>query len=340
MGREDYFYFPNPVDLPVGTALLDANITSHLDSIAEKGTAFDNPLVRKKLNGFIDVVGPQTRVLPGVSAAEAVIRRGGNKETHNYFRRVRNVLALVEDDFAGLRTWIEGDEIDIEHRNASGPSEEVFLSNAQVFLESQIRPSYVIMLKIYQLSQMDQSPQSKFRQLSSFAGELYARSSAEIKLGALLLAGNGDGADLASSIMKIKDKTDPVAIFNSLWNASFDLTYSRLAQMTDLPGWRDNFQKPVVFVTDDTRLGKFLEIVSPGGAYGMPRGGSVTASTVDFNGYMSDDAVRMIDRIVREDNSAIWSEQTAVEDVARIRTYRSKVYIKELEEWVTHFLCG
>lgn len=274
--------------------------------------------------------------MPGLGAGEGIMRRAGLGDLANYWRRNANAEQMFADRHARVRAWLSGDAVPASDSPEGDllPS-EVDESRFEVVRDNFIVPSYAMMLKAYQLYLQGGSPESAFRSLAAFARELFGRGAREVLLGALLLAGNPTGREMALNIMKLHQEKDPAATFDALWNTSFDLTYSRVATMPSLPEHAGLFALPCIFVTDDKHLGKFLGLVHPVGAMGLARGGGVTADQAHLSAVLQEDMVPKVAKIVAEGNAQLRQDQTSVEEVSRIRRYRSRKYIEQLEAWFT-----
>lgn len=330
-----YKYFPEGYSGRIKTLLLDANITGHLDSIARRGSSYKDAVVRNRMADMVRRLDDDVMVMPGLGAAESVMRRGKDlREPSNYHRRSENALRLLKDDPIALPAWLNDDAhpglstLDKdEHENAISDAEFLILR------DNLIIPSYAVVLKAYQLYLEHQSPVNSFRMLEAFAEELFLRGSRELMLGALLLTGNAAGREISLNIMKLREEKDSESTLNALWNTSFDLTYSRVATMPSLPELRNVIAQPAVFVTDDKHLGKLLKMIHPLGAISMPGGGGITADSVSMKAFLQEDFFDEVVQIVEHSGEKAQRDRTDVQLLQRIRRYKSLKYVEQLEDW-------
>lgn len=328
-----YKYFPSTHDGPIKTLLLDANVTGHLDSIAQRGPGLVDPVVRRRMADLVDRLDKNVVVMPGLGAGESVMRRKGMKEFANYSRRSVNAFAMLADDSKKIRAWLNGDttgphcDAESERRGAR------FAKDFEIMRENMVVPSYAMVLKSYELYLRGGSPEPSFRELAAFAEELYGRGSREVMLGALLLAGNARGREMALNIMKLRQSKEAVATLDALWNTSFDLTYSRVAVMPSLPGFAGAFELPCVLVTDDKALGRFLDIIRPSGAVALSRGGGATADFADLRGLLQEGAYEMVGEVIDRGNRRMYRDETNLGLMTKIRRFKAQKYAQHLEGW-------
>lgn len=328
-----YKYFPSTYDGPIKTLLLDANVTGHLDSIAKRGVGFVDPVVRRRMADLIDRLDRNVAVMPGLGAGESVIRRKGMKEYANYSRRSVNAFAMLADDSKKIRVWLNGDTFEPHCDTESERQGARFAEDFEIVRKNMVVPSYAMVLKSYELYLRGGSPESSFRELAAFAEELYGRGSREVMLGALLLAGNARGREIALNIMKLRQPKGAVATLDALWNTCFDLTYSRVAVMPSLPDYAGVFELPCVLVTDDKALARFLDIIRPLGAVNLSRGGGTTADFADLRGLLQDGAYEMVGEVVGRGNRRMYRDETDLGLMTRIRRFKAQKYAEHLEDW-------
>lgn len=343
-GASKYLYFPAQYDGRIKTLLLDANVTGHLDTIARKGSHND-VVVRNRMADMVGRLDDDVKVMPGLGAAESVIRRGTElKDPANYHRRSGNATRLLVDGRAALRAWLNGDDAQLDPRPVEGddyPS-GILDGDFRIVRDDFIIPSYAMVLKTYQLylelrtRRTPWTPASSFRELEEFAGEIFGRGSRELMLGALLLAGNPTGRAMALNIMKLHAEKGLEDTLKALWNTSFDLTYSRVATMPSLPELRNVVAQPAVFVTDDKHLGKLLEIIEPVGAIAHKRGGGMTADLVTIEPFVCEDLIDDVTDIVSRSGEKARRDSTHIQLIQRIRRYKSRKYVEHLEDWFAH----
>lgn len=330
-----YQFFPTQYEGPIRTLLLDANVTAHLDTIARKGTEYADVVVSRRMADLVSRLDTDARVMAGLGAGEGVMRRAGLQDVANYQRRSENAQEMLAGDRSRIRAWLDG-----EAPPASRGGEEeaapgdIGAAEFEIVRDNFLVPSYAMMLKVYQLHLQQRSPESGFRALAGFAEELFARGSRELMLGALLLAGNHSGREMALNIMKLHERKGLTPTLDALWNTSFDLTHSRVATMPSLPEFRGAFEVPCVFVTDDRHLGKFLRIIQPVGAMSLERGGGMTGDHAYLEELLQDGMWTRVAEIVEAGNNRAVNDPTDVEDIARIRRYRARTYADQLEAWL------
>lgn len=329
-----YQYFPASHEEKIKTLLLDANITSHLDTIVKRGKNFTNPVVQRRMRHLVERLDGGVLVLAGLGASESVMRHGGMQSIVNYERRISNARALLDNGPAGVRAWLDDETRKIEAAEPERAKAEVDAYDFEIVRENLIIPSYAIILMSYRLYLENDSPEASFRILSTFAEELFGRGSREVMLGALLLVGNPQGRSMALNIMKLQKEKDFETTRNLLWNTSFDLTYSRVAVMSSLPELEGRFIQPCVFVTDDKHLGAFLRLIDPRGAIVHPSGGGVTGDHAEMSHLIREDVYRSFARIVSEQNSRTMEERLSRQEISRVRRYKAKKYIADLEDWL------
>lgn len=331
----NYLYFPAQYDGRIKTLLLDANVTGHLDVIARRGSSYQDNSVRQRMTDMIGRLDDDVMVMPGLGAAESVIRRGTElQDAANYRRRAANALRLLVDERPALRAWLNG----VDAQPAQGAADDesgngILDADFRTVRDNMIVPSYAMVLRAYQLYLEQRTPVGSFRMLEDFADELFGRGSRELMLGALLLTGNAKGRELALNIMKLHEEKGLENTLNALWNTSFDLTYSRVATMPSLPGLRNVIAQPAVFVTDDRHLGKLLSMIQPVGAIAMPRGGGMTADFVSMESLIRKDLLDDVMDIVRRSVEKARRDSTDIYLLQRIRRYKSRKYVEHLEDW-------
>ncbi|MEV8143788.1 hypothetical protein [Specibacter sp. NPDC078709] len=333
----EYLYFPTQYVGPIKTLLLDANVTGHLDSIAQRGSSYPHSTVRARMADLVRRLDEDVLVMPGLGAAESVIRREAEmSKVSNYHRRSENAMRLLVDDRASLRAWLKGEDVlpTVYAPDTVEGSSGVLDKDLRIVRENLIIPSYATLLKSYQLYLEQGDPVDAFKELELFAEELFSRGSRELMLGALLLTGNSTGRQLALSIMKLHNEQDLKTTLDKLWNTSFDLTYSRVARMPSLPELRTRFVQPAVFVTDDRNLGKLLAMIQPAGAMSHSRGGGLTADFVTLGKLVREDLIVEVAKIVSNSGEKAQQDRTDFQLVPRIRRYRSMKYCDDLEKWL------
>ncbi|PTR42723.1 hypothetical protein C8K38_11020 [Rhodococcus sp. OK611] len=332
-----YSYFPSQREGLVKSILLDANVTGHLDTIARKGSLYTDSAIRQRIADLIERLDENVRIMPGLGAAESAMRRTEEvREVSNYHRRSLNALRLLGDDRSVLRAWLDGNEVSpVAAAQSDGEADvnEVISDDLRTVRQNFVVPSYALVLKAYQLYLQKRDSVGAFGELDSFAGELYGRGSREIVLGALLLAGNSRGRQMALSIMKLQDETGLEKTLDRLWNTSFDLTYSRMATQPWAPEFGQFVPQPVAFVTDDKRLGEFLEMIEPMGSVPHQRGGRVSASAFPIAELVRDDLTRRVAEIVARSGNELLRNKLDISDMQRIRRYKARKYSTDLEGW-------
>lgn len=331
-----YMYFPANYRGRIKALLLDANITGHLDLIAERGSSYRNSVVRDRMADLVSRLDDDVMVMAGLGAAESVIRRGKEpREVSNFHRRSANAVRLLSGDRAGLPAWLSGNNTAPAPSSFNGNeyADRILDADFVTVRDNFIVPSYAVVLKAYQLYVERQTPLDSLKILEAFAEELFGRGSRELMLGALLLAGNSTGRETALNIMKLREEKNFESTMNALWNTSFDLTYSRVATMPSLPEMLKVIPQPAVFVTDDKHLGKLLRIVQPMGAIAMLGGGHLTADYVSLKHLIRDDLFDDLAVILRCSAEKARRDRTDVRLVHRIRWYKSHRYVEQIEEW-------
>ncbi len=331
-----YLYFPSQYDGSIRSLLLDANVVGHLDTISRRGSSFDEKNVQNRVADLVARLSENVFVMPGLGAAESLMRRKpGIREASNYSRRSANAMRLLVDNRRSLQAWSQGSDVlpDPQHPNDGESGNGVPEADLRIVRENLILPSYAMVLKAYQLFLERRDPLVAFGSLALFAAELFGRGSREVTLGALLLAGNSPGREMALNIMKLRQEKCLDSTLDALWNTSFDLTYSRIATMPSLPELRGLIPQPAVFVTDDKHLGKFLALVQPVGAMSHNHGAGLTADLVTFENLVSENLADGVAQIVSRGNAEASSETTDLELIGRIRRYKSRQYIQQLESW-------
>ena len=331
-----YLYFPAQHDGPIKTLLLDANVTQHLDTIAQRGSSYQNDVVQNRMADMVGRLDDDVMVMPGLGAAESVIRRGVEpREASNYHRRGANAMRLLVDDRAALHAWLKGDDAQPDLSAVGGDQYGTQVSEAdfRIIRDDFIMPSYAALLKAYQLYLEKGSPVNSFKDLEAFAEELFLRGSRELLLGSLLLTGNSTGREMALNIMKLHEEKDLESTLKALWNTSFDLTYSRVATMPSLPELRNVIAQPAVFVTDDKHLGKLLTIIEPAAAIAHPRGGGMTADHVAVDPYIRKDLLDDVITIVTRSGHKALRDRTDIQLLQKIRRYKALKYVQQLEGW-------
>jgi hypothetical protein len=334
-----YLYFPAHYEGRIKTLLLDANVTGHLDTIARKGSHKD-VWVRTRMADMVGRLDDDVTVMPGLGAAESVIRRGTElKDPANYHRRSANATRLLVDGRTALRAWLNDDDAQLDLSSIDSDEYEsgILDGDFQIVRDDFIIPSYAMVLKAYQLYLEHQTPTvSSFSELEDFAGELFCRGSREVMLGALLLAGNPKGREMALNIMKLREEKGLEDTLKALWNTSFDLTYSRVVTMPSLPELRSVVAQPAVFVTDDKHLGNLLKMIEPVGAIAHKRGGGMTADFVTLDPFVCKDLLGDVADIVNRSGEKAQGDSTDIQLLQRIRRYKSRKYVEHLEDWFAH----
>lgn len=337
--RDKFYYFPESGSKKIRTLLLDANITAALDSIYQGGLGFREEAIRIRMGDLLRRLDEEVEVLPGLGAAESVMRKdNGFFLPHNYDRRCANATRLFEDERRGIRAWVEKDGGKFEKflQASAIPAPLDKSKEFGVVYENIIVPSYVLLLKVYQIYLQNADQEQTIRslhELEGFDAELHGRGSVELLLGALLLAGNTRGRELVLNLFKLKQPKSYVETLNCIWNACFDLTYSRQAQNQTAPENKLLVGEPVAFVSDDRHLGNFLEIISPLGYVQSPAGGGFTGGSANIHKMISPHLANEVAQVINRSSADGLADKTPAKLLSGIRKYRSKVYRGQLEEW-------
>lgn len=340
--RSQFIYYPSPDSKRIKTLLLDANITSILDRMAKLGSKFQDETIRQRIKDLVGRLDKNVVILPGLGAVESVMRRTGKiTEKHNYFERGANAMWLLNNNQQALKAGFEGidSQLNPESKNFQKTTDD-FERLFSVVYDNEMLPSYAVVLKAYKLyleeKSMGRDAVSALSELELFAEELFGRGSRELFFGCLLLTGNSKGRQLALNIMKLHSERQCDKTLDCLWNTSFDLTYSRVAEMSSLPEMTYAMPKPTVFVTDDRRLGELLKLIKSLGGSTLPRGGGITASEANMRDLIDDDQFEKVSRIIENSNKKTLTDSTDVDTIQKIRKYKSKRYVKSLEDWFTN----
>ncbi|GAA1661656.1 hypothetical protein [Microbacterium lacus] len=324
-----YTYFPRAT-ASIGSAMLDANVTASLDSIARRGSDFRDEATRERMSDLLDRLGEsEVLAMAGLGAAEGNLRRVTTETDYSTFhRRSAHALSLLNENRDLLRRWVAGEDvrpvvIDIE-RERDKRVEGLF----HVVVDNYLLPSYALVAQAYWLYLSDPIPMRALRRVERVAGEIRCRGSREMMLAILLLAGTRNGQDLALNIMKLRAESGLRKTLDAIWNTSFDLTYTRLAVSFPLYG---GVPEPVVFITADKHLSTFMNTIEPLGA-GMTRGGTaLPLDSSNFEGLVRDDLYENVQALMLASAQAVAANSERDERVTRIRRNNSIRHIARLE---------
>ncbi|VXC50217.1 hypothetical protein [Plantibacter sp. T3] len=325
----EYTYFPRGSG-PIGSVMLDANVTASLDSIARRGSAFRDEVVRERIGGLLARLGDsEVLAMAGLGAAEGDIRREFRETDYsNFHRRSAHALSLLNENRDSLRRWAAGEHVEPVSVDLEGERQKQTESLFGTVTENYLLPSYALVLQAYWSYLSDPVPARGLRAVERVANETRCRGSREMMLAILLIAGTHEGRALALSIMKLQNEVGFSQTLDAAWNTSFDLTYTRLAVATPLYG---PLPGPVVFVTADKHLSTFMNTIEPRGG-GMGSNGVVLPlDSVNFDGLVQDDLYEAIRKLMASSTQAASTSPMPADHVARIRRANSRKHVERLE---------
>lgn len=324
-----YTYFPRGSG-QIGSVMLDANVTAHLDAIAKKGSAFHDEAVRERIAGLLDRLGDsEVLAMAGLGAAEGDIRRESRETDYsNFHRRSAHALSLLNENRDTLRRWAAGEDVapitvDLDYERQK-QTEDLF----GIVIENFLRPSYALVLQAYWSYLTDPIPMRALRAVERVAAETRGRGSREMMLAILLIAGTHDGRELALNIMKLRNEVGLSETLDAAWNTSFDLTYTRLAVSMPLQG---TLPEPVVFVTVDKHLSTFVNTIEPQGGRLAASGVPMPLDVSHFDGLVQDGLYEKTNKLMLSSVQASAESVMPDEQVARVRQFNSEKHIKRLE---------
>jgi hypothetical protein len=325
-----YTYFPRGAG-PIGSVMLDANVTARLDSIARRGSAFHDEATRERMSGLLDRLGDaEVLSMAGLGAAEGDIRRGVRGiDYSNFHRRSAHALSLLNENRETLRRWAAGEEVapitvDLESERQK-KLESLFGSAIENFL----LPSYALILQAYWSYLNDSVPMRALRSVERVAVDTRCRGSREMMLAILLIAGTSSGRELALNIMKLRNEAGLSQTFDAAWNTTFDLTYTRMAVSTPLCG---SLPAPVVFVTEDRHLSTFVNMIEPLGGGPVSNGAVLPLDSSTMEGLVCDELYGSIQKLMLASARATAANPMPAEQVSIIRRANSLKHIERLEE--------
>lgn len=324
-----YTYFPRGSG-QIGSVMLDANVTAHLDAIAKKGSAFRDEAVRERIAGLLDRLGDsEVLAMAGLGAAEGDIRRESRETDYsNFHRRSAHALSLLNENRDTLRRWAAGEDVDpisvdLDYERQK-QTEDLF----DIVIDNFLRPSYALVLQAYWSYLTDPIPMRALRAVERVAAETRGRGSREMMLAILLIAGTHDGRELALNIMKLQNETGLRETFDAAWNTSFDLTYTRFAVSMPLQG---TLPEPVVFVTVDRHLSTFVNTIEPQRGGQVANGLLLPLDVSHMDGLVQDDLYSSIHKLMLSSVQAHAESTMLDEQVARVRRFNSEKHVKLLE---------
>lgn len=325
-----YTYFPRDPSR-IGSALLDANVTADLDSIARRGSSFNDEATRERVAGLLDRLGDaEVLAMAGFGAAEGDIRRKfRDTDYSNFHRRSAHAMSLLNEHRDTLRRWVAGEHVDpvtVDLESERAKQTEALFSIA---VDNFLFPSYALVLQAYWSYLTDPIPMRALRSVERVAAETRCRGSREMMLAILLIAGTHSGRELALNIMKLQSEAGLSKTLDAAWNTSFDLTYTRLTVSTPLWG---NVPQPVVFVTTDRHLSTFVNTIEPLGAGQVSNGVMLPLDASHMNGLVQDELYVDVNKLMLASMRATADNPMPVEQVTTIRRVNSAKHIKRLEE--------
>lgn len=326
----EYTYFPRGSG-QIGSVMLDANVTSHLDSIAKRGSEFRDETVRERIAGLLDRLGDgEVLSMAGLGAAEGDIRREARESDYsNFHRRSAHALSLLNENRDTLRRWAAGEEVSPIKADLETERQKETERFFEVAVENFLMPSYALVLQAYWSYLTDPIPMRALRAVNRVATETRSRGSKEMMLATLLIAGTPQGQELALNIMKLRSETGLSETLDKVWNTSFDLTYTRLAVAMPL---NRQLPSPVVFVTVDKHLSTFVNTIEPmGGAQGS-NGSVLPLDAGNFDGLLRDDLSESVQKLMLASTAATANSKTSVDQVTVIRQVNARKYAEQLEQ--------
>lgn len=325
-----YTYLPRGVG-QFGSVMLDANVTGHLDSIARRGSAFQDDSVRERIAELLEHLGDtEVLVMAGLGAAEADIRREVRDTDYaNFHRRSAHALSLLNENRDVLRRWVGGESVEPVSVDLDSERQKQTEQFFGVAVENFLLPSNALLMQAYWAYLTDSFPMRALRSVERVAVETRCRGSKEMMLTILLIAGTHRGRELALNIMKLRSEVGYSQTLDALWNTSFDLTYTRLA--LTMPLW-GRLPEPVVFVTADKHLSTFMNLIEPQGGARADNGAVMSLDATDLDGFVRDELADSIQDLMLSSAESAGANSMPVEQVATIRRYNSVKHIKRLQE--------
>lgn len=329
----EFTYFPR-ADVSIGSVLLDANVTARLDTIARRGSDFDDEVSRERMAGLLARLGDsEVLVMAGFGAAEGDLRRVTTETDYsNYHRRSAHALSLLNENRDVLRRWVAGEVVapinaDLDRERAKR-TEDLF----HVVVDNFLVPSYALVAQAYWSHLNDPIPMRALRQVERVAGEIRCRGSREMMLAILLLAGSKDGKDLALGIMKLANEAGLKKTLDAFWNTSFDLSYTRMAVTTPV---NSDVPLPVVFVTEDKYLSTFVNTITPLGADTTVGGMALPLDASNLGGLVDDDLFEDVQELMLASTKRIALNPEPAGHVTKIRQHNSRKHALRLEALFT-----
>lgn len=253
-GRSTYFDIPRGGLAWAGTVMLDWNISARIENIHRRQARFEplnlNSVEIERLRHLVLAVPRGAAILGAFAAAEPETRptaRAHDVDRYNTRTDVASVyLAQVPDYLMHLLDGGESGGLVIDSVADDIPYEpDPFRAWFMI--------SYATFLKAASLHREQLS--SRRERVERFAmwlvHELRISPGQEAWIGFKLLAGRADQAGKAERLLKLGR---PRGVADALWGATWDLMYTRIPGMMNIPPLRGTWPLPISFVTDDAAL--------------------------------------------------------------------------------------
>lgn len=266
MPSRPYFQLPDESLKQAKSVMLDWNICTRITTIHKaqlRGAKHKLDLaVVERMRDLAENIPAQATLVTAVGAAEPELNLMGqvfNAERHGN-RADAPALYLGEwrDYFLHL---LDGGESERRELPVAG----VRLDSSVDALRPWLTIGYAALLKAVQLSlDTTQSMTERFDAYRFWLErDLQGLPGREAWVGFLLLGGTPSAAQTAAHFLKSTSVEKSRA--HNTWGAAWDLAYTRLVGMTEIPSFASRVTTPLTFVSDDGRLAEVIRSINPVG---------------------------------------------------------------------------
>lgn len=253
-GRSTYFDIPRGGLAWAGTVMLDWNISARIENIHRRQARFEplnlTSVEIERLRHLVLTMPRGAAILGAFAAAEPETRRTARApdvDRYNTRTDVASVyLAQVPDYLLHLLDGGESGGLLMDSVADDFPYEpDPFRAWFMI--------SYATFLKAASLHR--EHLNSRRERVERFATwlehELRISPGQEAWIGFKLLAGRGDQPGKAERLLKLGP---PQGVADAVWGATWDLMYTRIPRMMNMPLSLETWPLPISFVTDDAAL--------------------------------------------------------------------------------------
>jgi hypothetical protein len=299
--RESYFQVPADSLTSAQSVLLDWNISARIEHLHRRQASAE-PLNTStpemiRLRNLADSIPERAVLITGLGAAEPEVRRlprGEDLDRHT--SRADAASFYLSEGRSYLRSLLDG--------GASGgvsikPAPDAPPPVSLDPLRRIIAVPYAALLKAVQIDLLSVgSAEQKVDEFRFFLEHvLKASPSREGWVGFLLLGGTPENRQRARRLLKLDSKGD---VLEKVWGAAWDLMYTRMPIMVQLPVFHGRVQLPLTFVTDDSALLDAIDGLTGSVQFRNDRGIDLAGDEVDIDAVLPSVAATLRSYMARD----------------------------------------